>query len=51
MATGVRIVTSSGAIAIDEIEIFAAVVPEPTTAVLTLFAMLGVAFRRRRLQL
>ncbi len=48
-ATGVRIRTMNGeaGIAIDEIEVFAAVVPEPASASLALIGLAGLALRRR----
>lgn len=47
-ATGVRIIASTNGIAIDEIEVFAATVPEPATMSLLVLGLAGIGARRRR---
>lgn len=47
-ATGVRIIASTNGIAIDEIEVFAAIVPEPATMSLLVLGLAGIGARRRR---
>jgi len=52
LATGLRLLVPSigtgGGTAIDEFEIFAFQIPEPSTLVLALMGMVGLAMRRRR---